>query len=183
MRIKRHAIRPIVEGCETRTLLSASALRAMSAAVAKASATEVVQLHGTMQGQYVQNTVIPDVGSVFGLNGSGRVNGFGKANVAGSLHSVGFIANGHAEGTLVLTGRRGTITLSLVGAEPQNGPAGLPKEFTFAINAGTGRFRHVGDHGLATLSLQSGGPSSGLNALLFQGTFKLTLKSYPVPAM
>ena len=181
MQIKRHAIRPIVDGCETRTLLSTSALPAMSAAVARSSATEVVQLHGTMQGQYVQNTVIPDVGSVFGLNGTGRVNGIGKANVAGSLHSVGFIANGHAQGTLVLTGRRGTITLNLVGAEPQSGPAGLPQKFTFAITAGTGRFRHVGDHGSATLSLQSGGPSSGLNGFLFHGTFKLTLKSIQVP--
>jgi hypothetical protein len=183
MRIKRHEIRPIVEGCETRTLLSAGALPAMPAAVARASAMQVVQLHGTMQGQYVQNTVIADVGSVFGLNGSGRLNGFEKANLAGSLHSVGFIANGHAQGTLVLTGRRGTITLILVGAEAQNGPAGLPRNFTFAITAGTGRFRHVGDHGSATLSLQSGGPSSGTNAFVIHGTFKLTLKSYPEPAV
>ena len=57
-----------------------------------------------------------------------------------SLQSVGFIANGSARGTVVLAGRKGTLTLSLTGATEQKGPAPLPGTFTFKTVVGDVKF-------------------------------------------
>jgi hypothetical protein len=146
--------------------------------VARGSVTKVISLNGTTHGRYAQNTINPDIGSVASLSGSGKVSGFGKSFVSASLHSVGFIANGSARGTLVMAGPKGTLTLSLTGAITQNGPASLPSRYTFKVVAGTGKFWNAHDTGTVSLRLT---PKNSFGWLT-QGTFSLVLTSAPVPA-
>jgi hypothetical protein len=173
MRLDRRSLKPVLESCESRELLSGWSIHLPPARVAWASASKVIALNGTTHGHYIQNTINPDVGSIVTLSGSGTVRGLGKSFVSASLHSVGFIANSSARGTLVLAGPKGTLTLSLTGATQQNGPAPLPGTFTFKTIVGTGKFRNVHDVGTASLTLtpkQSYGPVT-------QGTFSLVLSS------
>jgi hypothetical protein len=178
MRFNRRSFKPMVEGCESRELLSGLSTHLGAAWVARVSGTKVVELNGMTHGHYVQTTVNPDVGSFVTLGGSGMVSGFGKAFVSGSVQSVGFIANGSARGTLVLAGPRGTLTLSLTGATQQSGPAPLPGTFTFKTVVGTDKFWNVHDQGTGSLTLT---PNHSYG-LVTQGTFSLVLTSYPVPA-
>jgi hypothetical protein len=180
MQSNRRVFKPTVDGCESRELLSSGLLRAPSAWLARASAIKVIQLGGTITGHYVQNTINPDVGSVFTLNGSGNVNGFGKAFASSSLQSIGFIANGTARGVLVLAGPKGTLTLNLTGATHQNGPAGLPSSFTFKTSVGTGKFWNVHDQGTVSLVLSPKKTFNSFNPVT-SGTFSFVLTSYPVP--
>jgi hypothetical protein len=67
------------------------------------------------------------------------------APLSGSIQSLGFIASGHAGGTLLVTLRGGTLTLKLTGPT-QMGFSPLPTKFSYVITAGTGKFHNrVGD--------------------------------------
>jgi hypothetical protein len=140
----------------------------------------LIQLDGTIRGHYTRNMSVPDAGGKYIIGGSGRVHGVGKTDVAGNLHSIGFIAKGQATGTLVLAGARGTITLSMTGAEQTGGPASLPEKFTFEITDATGKYRNVQDQGTATLVLAPGSSATAMGSST-HGTFKLVLRSNPIP--
>jgi hypothetical protein len=169
--------KPVLESCESRELLSGWSVQFPPAWLARASATKVISLHGTLHGHYAQNTINPDVGSAAALSGSGMISGFGKSFVSASLHSVGFIANGSARGTVLLAGIKGTLTLSLTAATAQNGPAPLPSRYTFKVVVGTGKFWNAHDAGTVSLKLT---PKNSLGWVT-QGTFSLVLTSDPVP--
>jgi hypothetical protein len=162
----------MVETCESRTLLSAGIGRppAVVAMVSHHPAGPV-RLVGTFQGQYQINGFIPDVGKTYVISGSGSVHGQGRGSVAGSLHSLGFIAQGEAQGDLTLQGARGSVTLHLTGPS-QAGFQPLPSQFSFTTTGGTGRYRRLHASGTATLTLT---PGAGLPGE--QGTFSLELKA------
>jgi hypothetical protein len=121
--------------------------------------------HG--QGQYTIAATIPDAGTTYHLDGDGHFGRLGAVDISGDLHSVGFIINGHAGGTLTLANARGSVTLQLEGPS-QTGPSALPERFHFKITGGTGAYQHL--HGHGTLHLHLGTPDS-----TGHGTFKIRL--------
>jgi hypothetical protein len=152
MRERRHSLRPLVESFESRAMLSGGIAAApVAAAVAADTTIRTIDLNGTFRGHYHVNFSVPDVGMTFVTNGSGHVSGVGHAFVTGKIHTIGFIAQGHAQGDLFLAGANGTINLHLTGPEQDNGPKGLPDVFSFSIVGGTGKYTNVQGHGVATL--------------------------------
>jgi hypothetical protein len=182
MKRSRKAVHPAVEQCESRALLSGglAASPGAAAAAARGPIIRIIELGGTIHGHYTWNLGVPDAGGTYILGGSGKVHGIGKTDLAGNLHSIGFIAKGHAGGTLVLAGARGTITLSMTGAEQIGGPTSLPENFTFQITDATGKYKNVADQGTAKLMLARGSSTTAMNSAT-HGTFKLVLTSFPVP--
>jgi hypothetical protein len=179
---RRHVLRPVMESCESRAMLSGGFVSAPAAHPAATSPIErAVKLDGILRGNYKQPFEIPDVGSTFDFTGSGQVKGFGHAFVTGQLHSIGFIAQGHAQGTVRLSGVHGTLTLSLTGPVQQGGPAGLPDHFVFKTVGGTGKYRKVSDTGTASL-VTIPGSATGQSMGGLGGTFTLRLTSNPIPA-
>ncbi len=172
MNQRRRGLHPTVEACESRALLSAG-IGSPPAIVAMVShhPARSVRLVGTFQGQYQVNGAIPDVGKTYVIAGSGSVRGHVRASVAGSLHSLGFIAQGEALGDLTLQGARGSVTLHLTGPS-QAGFQPLPSQFSFTTTGGTGRYRRIHASGTATLTLTPGTGQPGE-----QGTFTLVLKA------
>jgi hypothetical protein len=159
-------------------MLSGGLVPVPAAPPAAASAIEqFVHLNGVLRGHYHQRAPLADLGSVFDLSGSGSVTGFGHAFVAGNIVTTGFIAQGHAQGTLHLSGVHGTLTLSLTGPV-QGGFAGLPNHFTFKTAGGTGKYRNMSDTGTATLVTIPGSPAESS----MQGRFRLLLTFNPIPA-
>jgi hypothetical protein len=165
MRTNRHVHRPSVEGLEHKALLSGAI---GSVPVLPAPIIKVIHLDGTLRGDYHRRDSTLDKGSIYDLNGSGDVSGVGHAFITGKVHSIGLIAQGHARGTLYLSGANGTITLSLVGPEQDNGPKGLPDFFKYTVTGGTGKYSNVADTGVATLvtipghsAAHSGDPDHG----------------------
>ena len=75
---------------------------------------QLVVLQGLLSGSYSAHT-FPDVGTTYDLSGKGQVRPFGPMDVTGTLHSLGFIQQGHAGGTLTLSDSQGTLTLQLTG--------------------------------------------------------------------
>jgi len=177
MSARRHDLRPLVEPFESRTLLSAVIrVPPVAPAVAADTTVRVIHLDGTIRGRYHINDPIPDVGATFVTNGSGHVHGVGHAFLAGKLHSIGFLAQGHAQGELFLAGANGTITLELTGVEQDNGPKGLPDVFHYTTAGGTGKYTNVEDSGIATLVTIPGHPQTNPQALE-HGKFTLVLTS------
>jgi hypothetical protein len=178
---KRHRTSPVLEECEPRRLLSAGIVsRPVGLMAASAPHQKVLALNGTFRGSYQSGQSIPDVGTTFDFTGSGHVHGVGKGFVTGHIGTLGFIAEGHSQGTLFLSGVRGTITLQLTGPQ-QSGFSRLPDHFTFTVVGGTGKYRHVADSGVASLVVLPG--PGGVTRSPFstgQGTFTLVLTSNPV---
>jgi hypothetical protein len=181
MRRRRRKLRPCVEPIESRALLSAG-IGGASAVGAMVSHGPIrsIRLDGTLDGRYRVNVVAPDVGKTYAITGSGRVHGIGETSVTGAMHSLGFIARGHAQGDVTRGGARGTLSLHLTGVIQQSGFQGLPSEFRFSITGGTGIYRRVHENGTATLALTpdpagAGGLSGG------QGAFSLVLTPRPIP--
>jgi len=176
MEQRRRELHPTVEICESRALLSGG-IASPPAVVAMVShgPARSVRLGATFHGQYQVNGLIPDAGKTYLIAGAGRVHGQGRASVAGSLHSLGFIAQGQAQGDLTVQGARGTVTLHLTGPQ-QAGFQPLPGEFRFTTTGGTGKYRGLHESGTATLALtlgQSGAPGQPIGG----GTFTLVLKA------
>ncbi len=183
MRHKRRGLRPYPEAVEPRSLLSVGLA---GAAAAGGTDTPVpahfLRLNGTFRGHYTASSPIPDVGTTYYPDGSGRVRGVGHAFVTGNLHSIGFIALGQAQGDLYLSGARGTITLHLTGAEQQGGPKGLPDVFSFSVTGGTGKYSNIEDTGTAVYVGMPGKTAAAPNATS-HGKFVLVLTSNPNPHM
>jgi hypothetical protein len=72
-------------------------------------------------------------------------------DATGTLRSPGFIAKGHAGGTLTLTNAHGSVTISLKGPL-QRGFSSLPNKFSFQITSGTGAYAGDTGRGMAQLS-------------------------------
>jgi hypothetical protein len=144
-------------------------------------APHFILLNATLRGHYHANPSIPDAGTTYVVSGSGHAHGVGHALVTGELHSIGFIAEAHAQGELFLSGPRGTITLDLTGVEQQGGPKGLPDVFSFTTAGGTGKYSNVHDSGTAIYVGIPAHHSAGASAA-DHGRFVLVLTSNPNPA-
>ena len=129
-----------------------------------------VVLHGLLSGSYSAHT-FPDVGTSYALSGQGQVQPLGPTNVTGDLHSLGFILQGHAGGTLTLSNSKGTLTLGLTGPL-QSGFSPLPGQFDYEITGGTGAFANATGQGTAFLVLL---PAITPNPFVQQGRFELSL--------
>ncbi len=179
----RREVRLTVESCESRSLLSGGigGQAAVVGMVSRGSAPSI-RLEAGFSGQYQVNSPVPDVGRTYTITGPGIVHmgpahgrGIHHASVTGDLHSLGFIAQGNAQGDLTLKGPHGTLALHLTGPQ-QAGFQPLPSQFRFTTSGGTGRFGKIHESGTAILDLTpgqtgTGGPGSG------QGTFTIVLKS------
>jgi hypothetical protein len=178
--------RPLhVESLESVTLLSGlsahlthashppaivSALRAVSTPVA---------INGTTRGFYTSDSPIPDTGTAYHLVSVGSLRGVGFAVVSGDLHSVGFIAQGHATGTLNVLAARGSLNLTLTGPS-QPGFSPLPTEFSYTISSGTGRFHNASGSGTVDITLK---PLTHHSPLSGAGRVTLTFHSTPTPTV
>ena len=140
---------------------------------------QLVVLQGLLSGSYSAHT-FPDVGTTYDLSGKGQVRPFGPMDVTGTLHSLGFIQQGHAGGTLTLSDSQGTLTLQLTGPL-QRGFSPLPNQFAFEITGGTGAFANATGGGTAFLQLVADpidvldGPAATPNLLVQAGNFDLDL--------
>ena len=116
----------------------------------------IVGLNGQTHGSYSSQVRIPDTGTIYDLQTTGKFHGYGQATVTGTLHTTGFTATGRAFGTLKVVLPQGTLTLTLTGPT-QPGFSPLPNTFSFVISNGTGKFHNkVGDpvgRGTVTVTL------------------------------
>ncbi len=126
-------------------------------------------LDGNLQGSYTIAPWFPDTGTQYDLSGSGYIQSLGQVTATGELHSIGFIPNGHATGTLTLQNANGTVTLQLVGPS-QPGFAPLPNHFHYTIVSATGAYTGMQGSGAIDLHLQPNSSGSG-------GTFTFKLHS------
>ncbi|HEV3165518.1 MAG TPA: hypothetical protein VGZ22_15935 [Isosphaeraceae bacterium] len=137
----------------------------------------IVSLNGTTHGFYASQQTVPDVGTTYSVLSFGKFAHYGTGLVFGTLHSLGNIASGIATGTLHVILPRGTLTLALTGPT-QSGFSPLPKEFSFTITSGTGRFHDfVGDpvgKGTVDVTLQPDASSTATH-----GHGRITLAFHP----
>jgi hypothetical protein len=139
--------RPLeVEALESMMLLSGLTTMPTMAPVAMTIPLPIiVGLQGTTRGVYTSSHHNPDTGTSYSVFTAGTFKHYGPGAVTGNLHSVGFMASGHATGTLQVTLPGGTLTLALTGPT-QPGFSPLPTQFSFVITKGTGKFHNaVGD--------------------------------------
>jgi hypothetical protein len=109
-------------------------------------------LNGQVRGIYSTPFTNPDIGKSQVLTGQGKVAPLGSVKLRNSsLHLTGFIAQGHATGTVTLSGAKGSVTLTLVGPT-QPGFSGPPSSFSYLIQGGTGAYKNA--KGSGQLSLQ-----------------------------
>jgi hypothetical protein len=113
-------------------------------------------LFGNLHGQWKAEAPHPDVGTTSDLTGLGDLAGVGPVTVAGAVTGVGMIANGHAAGTLTITGSGGTVTLKLTGPS-QPGFAALPDGFDYTVTGGTGNLATLQSQGRVYLHLATDG--------------------------
>lgn len=174
--------KPRLESVEPRTLLSTGMGGLPAIEMAPPSGgTAFIHLDGTLRGHYRANSPIPDVGTTDVIRGSGHVSRVHHAFVTGTLHSIGFIAAGQAQGDIFLAGTRGTIALHLVGPLQRGGPQGLPDVFQFSVSGGTGKYKGVVDTGTAVyVGIPS--PSASSRPGMQHGHFTLVLTSDATPA-
>ena len=166
--MQRPVVRPHVEEMESRLVPSGAPLShpGLGAALVADGATLAPALGGTVTGTYAA-AAHPDRGTTYDLNGSGTLNLLGQVTAQGTLQSLGFIAAGHAGGTVTVKAGKDTITLQLTGPN-QKGFAPLPKHFRYKVTGASGQFASLmGQHGTADLTLT---PPSGAT-----GSFTLTL--------
>jgi hypothetical protein len=178
MRPRHHTLRPSVELCEPRSLLSGGLVSAPVSVAADGPIIKLIKLDATFRGHYHSDAGIPDTGADFDLHGSGHAQGVGHAFVAGQIQGIGLIEEGHAQGTLFLSGVQGTLTLALTGATQHDGPKNLPDVFTFKVTGGTGAYTNDSDNGIATLvTIPKKGTTTASNP--GAGGFTLVLTSSP----
>lgn len=148
-----HRRTPRLDALESRELLTTVPvepdLLAPPPVAAEQIHTSALPVHGTL----TSVPTMPDVGAGYRLAGSGRLTGFGPAQVKGGLNAPGFIAQGHAGGTVTITGRRGSVRLDLTGPT-QPGFSDLPSTFHYVIGAASRAYAgRIGQAGTLHLSL------------------------------
>jgi hypothetical protein len=84
---------------------------------------------------------LPDTGMRYDLTGTGKLDLTGPVKVSGYVQTTGFVASGHASGSITFTNALGSLTLGLTGPT-QPGFAPLPVHFTFTVTGGTGAYQH-----------------------------------------
>jgi hypothetical protein len=139
----------VVEPLESISLTSAISTGGLGGAAHAVISTiplpVVVALKGSTRSTYAVESPVPDVGATYTLQTSGKLAGLGRANVSGSINSLGFIAYGHARGTMLVAVAGGTLTLELTGPT-QRGFSPLPRMLSYVITEGTGKFHNrIGD--------------------------------------
>jgi hypothetical protein len=136
--MRRREMKPqVVESLEGRAVPSALAPQPPSGVVALMAQGHSIQPSGTIRGTLTVQRGIPDVGNTDVIRGQGRLRTLGQVQASGSVQTTGFIAVGRAEGSLRLTGAKGSVTLVLQGPK-QSGFGPLPDHFQYVIQGGTG---------------------------------------------
>ncbi len=124
-------------------------------------------LDGKGHGNYSASKVMSDAGTDYHLHGSANLTPLGQVSVRGSVHSVGFIAEGHAEGRLTFRNSHGSVTIAVEGPL-QKAFSPLPHRFRYHIVSASGDYSGMTGHGTLGLVLTPGSSSQ-------QGTFKISL--------
>lgn len=109
-------------------------------------AGKLTRLDGKITGTYTLAPTAADIGAGYVFTGTGTAGDLGAVSAHAFVTTPGFIATGHATGTLTLTqtgpfanALLNSVTLSLTGpAEPGFGP--FPGTLSFKIVSGTGAF-------------------------------------------
>jgi hypothetical protein len=201
MTTRRHW-RPTVEALEARTLLSAGlghpALtlapvvhhgqhhrhrhhRAHHApgAPLPGDPQQALALGGQVNGAWLKQPTLPDVGGDQTLTGTGTVGPLGTVTLSGELHTPGFIAQGTTTGTVTLSNADGSVTLRLVGP-PQPGFSPPPATFHYTITGGTDKFAGASGQGTVTFQEQETPPlvcpPNAMCLPLAGGTFTMTFQ-------
>ena len=156
-RRRAQRLEPSCESLEGRVVLSASHVAGAAVPAALVKGVTYLFLNGSGHGSFSQpQAPIPDVGVTDVFKGKAFLKQLGAVTLTGSLTGTGFIAQGHATGTLALKNARGSVTLTLTGAPeggfqpPQSGT------YTFAVTSGTGAYARTVGTGRVDLALNSG---------------------------
>ncbi len=128
------------------------------------AATQHHHLAGQGSGTFTQGFANPDVGGGTALTGAGNFKGLGDVTIDGTLHAVGFLANGHATGTVTFSNAQGSVTLALTGPQ-QPGFSPLPTKFHYQIISGTGAYANWQDQGTLVFHQTFASPSDGTFAI------------------
>jgi hypothetical protein len=142
-----------------------------------------LSLDGKLNGTWSNVPVVPDVGKMQTLQGSGDIEHLGHVDATGMLVPPGFVASGVTSGNITLTYKKGTITIHLVGAQSQPGFSPPASKYYFSIVGGTGIYSHAWGGGVAMLQEKpehhpdehSGEPHPDF---IVAASFKLTLQAY-----
>jgi hypothetical protein len=117
-------------------------------------------LIGTIHGTETRFLSNPDVGAPYRWKGQGTVAPLGTVHGAGANHGLGFISQGQATGTITLSNKNGTITLTITYDETR-GFAPLPRHGIYTIVSGTSAYAHASGSGSLTRVV---GPCSNATA-------------------
>ena len=129
------------------------------------------RLDGTIKGNYSLAPTAADIGAGYVFNGTGTAGDLGAVSAHAFVTLPGFIATGHATGTMTLTqtgpfanALLNSVTLALTGPA-QPGFSSFPGTLAYTITGGTGAF--AGATGVGTIAVT-------INA---DGTFAFVLTS------
>jgi hypothetical protein len=169
-----------VEELGARVLPSATTVLPSAPDAPPAQHPPVHILSGQGEGTFSTGAILPGTGADYHLYGEGQFAGLGHVGIRGDVHAVGFLAHGHAAGTVTLTNDHGSVTLALTGPD-QHGFSSLPEQFHYKVIGGTGAYAHLSKDGALTLVLTPGpagaGPKMGSH-----GAFSLGLSLHEHPA-
>lgn len=147
-----------VEPLEGRVVLSTVHHMAAVNPAALINGVGYLFLNGTLHGKASTPTAppIPDIGSSLSIQGQGKLSPLGSVRFSGTLHGTGFVATGEATGSLTLTNKRGSVTLSLEGP-PQPGftPPGSGT-YQFHVTGGTKAYKKDIGSGTVDITLANG---------------------------
>jgi len=115
---------------------------------------QIHDLAGQGQGTFTSSPLMVDAGETFHLTGSGHFGKLGEASVTGTLHGVGMIASGRAEGTLTFTNEKGSVTIALEGPI-QTGFAQMPTWYSYHVISATGSYKNLRDHGTVRIDFHA----------------------------
>ncbi len=114
------------------------------------AATSRLSLAGRITGTFTGPPVLPDASVLQVFAGSGTVAPLGLVQASGSLALPGFIAGGHAQGSITLANSQGTVTFELLGPL-QPGYSAPPARLRYTVTGGTGAYAGATGHGWAFL--------------------------------
>jgi hypothetical protein len=134
-------------------------------------------LQGDANGTWT-TSLIGDVGATQKSSGLGTVALLGTVQASGTLHTPGFILQGYTTGTMMFSNAQGSITLSLIGQQPQPGFSPPRNAFNYTISEGTGAYAGALGSGVATLTEAPAGQNTpGQFTMTFTGNITV-----PAPA-